>query len=249
VSPDRGSTLPSERDWERADVVHTQAGPLIPEMIGDGGGIPFPPSALAAPAGRFEDPEDPAVRALLVYIGAAKHVPPLPWRKGPPPPLPPAAVQALADWRELARVDGKALFGRGVPPELMTVAVERSKRGSRWSGVAQSAARPLRATRDGIRASSWRLDPSSEVHATDTALRILLTEQTFAGGKRASGRILAPDLHEGESELTLTFYVTPQVGFQQRSPNPETPVHVELPCPVGDRELSDGSLYEALLSP
>ncbi|HTX09114.1 MAG TPA: hypothetical protein VME22_10920 [Solirubrobacteraceae bacterium] len=99
-------------------------------------------------------------------------------------------------------------------------------------------------TRDGVRASSWRLDPTYELRADDTVLRVLVTEQTYAGGKRADGRVLEPDLHEDEHELVLTMFVTPLEGFAMRSPNPETPVRVALPQPVGSRELIDGAVHD-----
>jgi hypothetical protein len=102
----------------------------------------------------------------------------------------------------------------------------------------------LRASRDRIRASSWRLDPSTDCKPTDTLLRILVKEQTFAGAQRATGRVLVPDLFQDKDELVLTIFVTPLPGFKARSPNPETPVRVALPAPVGERQLIDGALYE-----
>jgi hypothetical protein len=131
-----------------------------------------------------------------------------------------------------------------MPPDLVMVAVKKDARRGKWSRAEKTAGRPLRVTRDGVRASSWRLDPTHELGADDTALRILVMEQTFAGGKRADGRVLAPDLYEDEHELTLTMFVTPREGFQTRSPNPETPVRINLPHPVGSRELIDGAVYE-----
>jgi hypothetical protein len=76
-------------------------------------------------------------------------------------------------------------------------------------------------------------------------LRILVTEQTWAGGNRADDRLLAPDLHVGEEELVLTMFVTPRPGFQIRAPSPETPARVALPCPVGTRRIIDGALFAA----
>jgi hypothetical protein len=73
---------------------------------------------------------------------------------------------------------------------------------------------------------------------------VLVTEQTYAGGERATGRVLAPDLHVTGDELVLTMFVTPKPGFNVRSPNPETPVRVVLPDPVGARTLTDGALYD-----
>jgi hypothetical protein len=107
-----------------------------------------------------------------------------------------------------------------------------------------STGRPLRATRDGVRASSWRLDPTREPNPEDAIVRVLVTEQTLAGGKRADTRLLAPDIHVGAGELTLTMFVTPRPGFQMPSPNPETPARVALPSPIGVRQLVDGALYD-----
>ncbi len=75
-------------------------------------------------------------------------------------------------------------------------------------------------------------------------LRILVTEQSFAGGQRAHDRVLAPDLFVSRDEVVLTIFVTPQPGFNAKSPNPETPVRIALPHPVGARRPVDGALYE-----
>ncbi len=215
-----------------------------PELISDGGGLPFSPAALARPSGGL-DTEDPAVGALLAHLAARvgpKQGARAPRKRGASPsPLP---VASLNDWRLLARTGGEALFGRGRPPQLLTVAARRESRDRGWRCVAESAARPLRATRDGIRASSWRSDPAQELASDETTLRILVTEQTFAGGRRATGRVLAPDLHLDEDELVLTMFVRPERGFQARAPNPETPVRVVLPRSVGARQLVDGAVYE-----
>ena len=150
----------------------------------------------------------------------------------------------LGGWRLLVRTDTQAQFGRGLPPDLLTVVVKHDAKRGTWSCVAKRTGRPLRATRDGIRVSSWHLDEVVELKPEDTVLRICVTEQTFAGGRRADGRVLAPDLYESEHELVLTMYVKPESGFQIQRPNPETPVRVALSQPVGHREVIDGALYE-----
>jgi hypothetical protein len=88
------------------------------------------------------------------------------------------------------------------------------------------------------------LDPNHELEPDETVLLVLVTEQALAGGQRADGRVLAPDLHIEAEELVLTFFVTPQPGFQRGSPNPETPVRVAIPEAVGGRRLVDGALYD-----
>jgi hypothetical protein len=217
--------------------------PREPELISDGAGLPFQPAALAGSPGLL-DREDPAVGALIAQISRRPASKGASRARGKPDTAAPAVPLSLESWRLLARTDGEVLFARDHPPQLVTVAVRLDARRRTWKCIAVSKARALRATRDGIRASSWRLDPSHELEPNETVLRVLVTEQTFAGAQRANGRVLAPDLHVNGEELVLTMFVTPRPGFQVRAPNPETAVRVALPHPVGSRRLIDGALYD-----
>jgi len=215
-----------------------------PELVSDGGGLPFAPAMLAGPLAplRADDPAAASLLALLTARGAPKRNASSRFKRGPEAPA--AAPPTLDGWRLLARTSDEALFGRGQPPTLAIVAVRADPRRGSWSCYAESSGRPLRASREGVRASSWRLDPTTELREDATTLRLLLLEQTFAGGKRAGDRVLTPDLYVGPEQLVLTLYVTPLPGFKTRSPNPETPVRVRLPEQIGSRELIDGALYE-----
>ena len=237
----RARGVPTERHWERAAVLEPRYAPRVPELISDAGGLAFPPGALD---GLFKplDPRDPAVEMLAAWLEGRAGSSPL--RKSELKVERRALSSTVDGWRLIARTGEEALFGRGMPPDLVMVAVRKDARRGTWSRADKTAGRPLRATRDRIRASSWRLDPTCELRADDTVLRILVTEQTYAGGKRADGRVLDPDLYEDERELILTMFVTPLEGFLMRSPNPETPVRVTLSQPVGGRELIDGAVYE-----
>jgi hypothetical protein len=235
--------LPSERDWERSPVLEPVPGPRHPELISDGGGLPFPPAALA---GRPDplDPEDPAAAALLAYLtrrAAPKRTARAPWKRGVSPVAP---SPSLEEWRELARTEAEALFALGLPPRMLTAALRRSGRRGSWAFLGSSAARPLRATRDGIRASSWRLDPGHEALPGDKLLRVLVTEQAFASGRTARERILPPEIYLDDGELVVTIFVTPERGYQNGTPNPETPARIALPESVGSRHIVDGALFE-----
>jgi hypothetical protein len=216
----RGRGVPSARDWQRCAVLEPLPAPRTPEFVSDGACLPFSPRLLERPPEPL-DLSDPAVTALAAQLNGK-----------------------LVGWRRLARTDTQAQFGRGLPPKLLTVVVKHDVKRGTWSCVAKRGGRPLRATRDGIRASSWHLDEVVELKPEDTVLRICVTEQTVAGGRRADGRVLAPDLYESEHELVLTMYVKPESGLQIQRPNPETPVRVALPQPIGNRKLIDGALYE-----
>jgi hypothetical protein len=236
--------LPSERDWERSPVLEPVPGPRHPELICDGGGLPFPPAALA---GRPDpvDPEDAAAAALLAYItrrAAPKRTVRALWKRGAATVAP--EREGLEQWRELARTEAEVLFARGLPPRMLTAALRRSGRRGTWAFLGSSAARPLRATRDGIRASSWRLDPEHEAAPGDKLLRVLVTEQAFASGRTARERILPPEIYLDAGELVVTIFVTPEAGYQNGTPNPETPARIALPEPVGSRRVVDGALFE-----
>lgn len=212
-------------------------------MVGDGGGLPFETEATMMP---FEplDPSEPPVAALLTQIDRSRRLA-MPQRLMRPRAMPPALTieQKLAGWRVLASTDSEILYGRGRPPRLLTVSVARNRLG-RWSSMGVSNSRPLRVTRDGIRASSWRLDPDFELTPETRELRILLTEQTMASGKLADDRLLTPEIYLNESELMLRMYVRPIEGYVGRAQKWETPVIIELPEPVRSRRVVDGALYE-----
>ena len=237
----RARGVPTERHWERSAVLEPRYAPRVPELVSDAGGLAFPPGALDGLLKPL-DPRDPAVEMLAAWLEGRAGSSPL--RKSELKVERRALSSTVDGWRLIARTGEEALFGRGMPPDLVMVAVRKDARRGTWSRADKTAGRPLRATRDRIRASSWRLDPTCELRADDTVLRILVTEQTYAGGKRADGRVLDPDLYEDEQELILTMFVTPLEGFLMRSPNPETPVRVTLSQPVGGRELIDGAVYE-----
>jgi hypothetical protein len=223
----RDPKLPSARDWERSALLVPTPAQRLPALVSDGSGLPFSLDALDQPLAPL-DLEDPAVAALLAQLTNEAA------RRGEYP----------ASGHDPATVTTpQQLFARGRPPQLFTVAVRRQgRRQPVWAAVAGSASHPLRAARGTIRASTWRLDPAQELQSGDTLLRVLVTEQAFAGGQSADGRVLAPDIYVDEAEIVLTLFITPRPGFQSGTRNPETPVRIELPHPVGPRRLLDGAL-------
>jgi hypothetical protein len=233
---------PPPEVWDHAQRLTPVASTREPALISDGGGLPFAPEAAFGPVAPL-DPEDPPVAALIVQIDRGRRLaqPDRPFRrKARLPPMQPA--EQLAGWRVLARSEDEILYGRGRPPHLLTVAVKRGRR-DRWAPLGASNSRPLRATRDRTRASSWRLDPTYELTPEQTELRVLLTEQTMATGSLADDRLLAPDLYLDDDQLVLRFYVRPLEGYVGRTARRETPVVVKLPEPLGNRRVLDGAVY------
>jgi hypothetical protein len=221
--------------------------PLItarePALISDGGGLPFAPLAPFAPFQPL-DPSAPPIEALIqqIDLGRKRATKRGLFRRGPSlPELDPA--QKLAGWRELAATEDEILYAKGRPPQLLTVSVRRNRSG-KWLVIGVSNSRPLRASRQGIRASSWRLDPDFELSPEQQEVHLLVTEQTQATGVPAADRLLAPDLYLGADELVLRMYVKSLEGYTGRTRRYETAVTVQLPEPLGERTVIDGALYE-----
>jgi hypothetical protein len=223
------SQFPNERDWESSPVLEPRLVPYEPALVSDGAGLAFAPAALNAPAGHL-DPSDPPVGALAAQLSRQK-------------PAADGSLPRLEEWRILARAESEVLFARGLPPHMITVTMRREGRRDTWSSVAVTNVEALRRTRDGVRASSWRLDPTQQLAGEDTIIRMLVTEQTRSGGEYAHKRLLVPDLHDGHDELVVGMFVTPRPGSRMPSGAVETPARVQLPSPVGDRVLVDGALY------
>jgi hypothetical protein len=234
---------PAPEAWAHAPTLIPQGSTPEPGLISDGGGLPFPPDRPFQPFAPL-DPREPPVAALLVQIerGRQQAQPTRLLRPKPKPP-PIETAEKLTGWRELARAEDEVLYGRGRPPHLLTVAVRRGRLG-RWAPLGASNSRPLRAVRDGVRASSWRLDPTFALDPSLTALQILVTEQTMASGTPVEDRLLTPDLYLGSDRLVLRVYVQPLEGYIGRTSRHETPVFVALPEPLGRRHVLDGALYE-----
>lgn len=236
--------LPGPRAWERAELLIPKLVEAEPALVSDGAGLAFPPRMLdgSAPA---VDPADPAAVALLAEIRGERPKLRLPWRKAEAGQAvaSPETIADLAGWRLLARTDTEALFAKGRPPQLLTVAIRLDARRKDWAVVAVTRERPLRAARENVRASSWRFDPGQDPAPGDTELRILVTEQRRSGGRYAHGRFLEPDLHLGAEAIELTMFVSPLPVMGVQGANPETPVRIALPEPVGARAVLDGAIF------
>jgi hypothetical protein len=225
IRPRNTPEPPKENAWELAETLIPVMSSRQPLLVSDGAGLPFAPEALYRDAVGL-DPRDPAAEVV------AKQ------------------AKSSGGWRLLERSETEAVFSRGTPPMFLTVVVRKEGRRGHWSVLGVFREPHLRAVCEGIRASSWRVDPNYPPGPEDTEISLLVTEQTFATGKFAHGRLLAPEVYIGESEVVIRCYVRPLSGWQNRNVmNRETPVTVVLPEPLGDRELVDGAVYEPAPTP
>ena len=159
-----------------------------PELISDGSGLPFAPAALIGAAGEL-DTDDAAVGVLVATIARQAKTNSarrswLPWKRESAPPKPAASPPSA---RRLA--GGGAHRRRG---PVRARAASQARHGGRAPGVkaprvdvhrGQLGTARCARSRDGIRASGWRLDPTHEADPAQRELRVLVTEQTWAGGQ------------------------------------------------------------------
>jgi hypothetical protein len=87
----------------------------------------------------------------------------------------------------------------------------------------------------------WRLDPSTpEPGPETTELHVLLTERECVSGQKIGDRLVGPQVVITDTDVRVAFAAKPPPEDDQTCPgNPEAPYTVELPEPLGDREVID----------
>jgi hypothetical protein len=95
----------------------------------------------------------------------------------------------------------------------------------------------------GLNTVEWRLDPSAPEPGPDaTDLHVLLTERECVGGREIGDRLVGPQIVFTDTDVRMVFAAEPPPGdaFDCQG-NPETPYTVELPEPLGDREIIEAT--------
>lgn len=193
-----------------------------------GGGPAFSIDLLAV-AGSAQTGNDPAAEALRRHL-ATDNI----------------EINDLPDdgWIEVARSGSQVLYLAPVPASegswhFVTVDVD----GGAWDvgGWGGCTLQPDVGPMLGI--ASFRVAPGAEPGPDVTEIDVLVTERACNSGEDASGRIVAPAVTLGEERVVVTFAVRPRGGLLGHTcpSNPETPFVLELPEPLGDRALFDGS--------
>lgn len=95
---------------------------------------------------------------------------------------------------------------------------------------------------EGMNTVEWRLDPDfGEPDSESTEIHLLLNERECVGGEALGDRLLGPQVVLTEGEIRVVFVAEAPPGETFTCPgNPDTPFVLELPEPLGDRQLVDG---------
>lgn len=189
-------------------------------------GPPFSPAVFDQPADATasESPEGVALRAAL---------------EGEP--FQPEDRER--SWRELGRSEDEVAFGTGDPPVLRGYVVLQ-RDGNSWNYSQSGSGCTVKPYRPDRTMARWGLDPNRPAPSPDsTSVDLIVNDQSCAGGVGPDERLDDPVVEVATGTVTITFTSRPPSGDQTCPSHPPAPRRVELPEPLGDRELRDGGIY------
>lgn len=180
---------------------------------------------LLIAAGHAETDPDPGAGALRAMLAG-----------------PDGAGMPQAGWVRVADVPGRVQFvARAVAADEWAVAGFFLANGT-WQLDLMGQCSPRPVVPAGISLATWWLDPAfAAPAAADIIVHALIVEQACASGKPPVGRVLEPQVFEGDTWVVVLVTVENFPGGADCPGNPSFPITVTLPSPLGDRELFDGS--------
>lgn len=96
---------------------------------------------------------------------------------------------------------------------------------------------------EGSEAATWELVPGEEPDSDSMSFDVMVTEQACASGASPEGRIIGPGIVLTEDAVIVILGTRQPPGPQTCEPGPSARIRVELPEPLGDRQLFDGSTF------
>jgi hypothetical protein len=157
------------------------------------------------------------------------------------------------EWRLAARRRGKALFLHGrlgaefeSPGQLEDIELER--RDGRWRMRTSGSFCDMFTVWQGRDAGSWRLSPKQPPLGPTTERLQVITGARC--GRKQKPPLVTPRFDEIAGKLVMTLFLKYReegdTGICQPGMPPWPPVDVELPEPLGGRELYDGASFPPL---
>ena len=188
-------------------------------------GPPFSPAVFDRTP-NVEEADSPEARALASGFGS--------------PEFPPGAGRG---WRELGRTDDEVAFATGEPPVLDGFVVLR-REGGNWAYRQWGSGCIVQPYRPGRNLARWGLNPTaSPLTPAARSITVVVNDRACASGVGPDERLDDPTVEVTPEALIVTFTSRPPSGDQNCPGNPAVKRTVELPEPLGNRELLDGGLY------
>jgi hypothetical protein len=156
---------------------------------------------------------------------------------------PDGAGMPATGWVRVADEPGRVQFiARAVAADELVVAGFFELNGA-WQLDLMGQCSPRPVAPAGTSLAAFWLDPAFDRPAAgDTVVHGLINEQACASGKPPVGRVLEPQVFEGDTWIVVQVTVANVPGGADCPGNPTVPITVTLPSPLGDRELFDGSV-------
>ncbi|MEX1169233.1 MAG: hypothetical protein WEE50_03720 [Chloroflexota bacterium] len=187
----------------------------------------FPPEALAG-IGLAELGLDPAAQVLRTTIAES----------------PPEGALPGTGWQRVIDDPVGVTFvavGTGDSP-WVTVAVGVINGTLQATEVGQCRLQPVAPS--GVSFAAWWLDPDQPAPTPESAeVSILVREIACSSGQSPEGRILAPTVVVGAEAIAVAIGIVHRPGGQDCQGNPNHPMRLALPEPLGTRVLLDAGRY------
>jgi hypothetical protein len=200
------------------------AAPPLPGMVtcGDRSVPSFPLAVLDQPGGADPDEDQPAALLQAVVRESVGTLPESGWI------------------RAVETADIVMFVARGGAGMAWSMAKFQLRDGE-WQADAYGQCRLQPAIPDGVNLAVFRLATDDALAPEATQLDLLVTETACNSGQDARGRIRVLDVVPAGGSISILLGVVPRPGGQECPSNPETPFTIELPEPLGDRVVLDGS--------
>jgi hypothetical protein len=190
------------------------------------GSIPFDPVAAFSGPTNAERGSLPSERALRRFIARGY----LPWLN-------------RKNWRLVVEDHGFAEFASGrLERELEWIQFRRVK--GRWKFLTYSSDCDPNSLRRGIPAITWELAEGQKLTPATRTIEVNLGPGECASGRSQNERVQKPEFREQQGKLLLSLWLRPlPPGGYTCEGTSEPPLKIELPEPLGERELRDGGTY------
>lgn len=143
-------------------------------------------------------------------------------------------------WHILHEEEKTVIVVAREPTGVSFMTLERRGGTWEWAGASGAQACPLRLDPGKFNTVEWVLD-GPPPQPDDTSFAVLATERECVSGQPMGDRLLGPEIVITETEVLLAFAATPPPGRDQNCQgNPTDRVEVELPEPIGDRDIRNG---------
>jgi hypothetical protein len=148
-------------------------------------------------------------------------------------------------WQILHQADGEVqLVAKGDDGRLAFMSVVDDGSGWYWAG-ASLPGDPCELefiVPDQLNSVDWRLDPAGPQLTPDSRqISVILNERECVSGQEIGDRLMGPEIVMTETQIFVAFAAErPDGDAFDCQGNPDTPFVVELPEPIGARELVEG---------